>query len=109
MLLHLLLVRHVPCEHGELVEVQHASNASGQRAKAARADGRATLSDATGDRRGHEHCDALAMHHRCPEVAQALPAPSLGWVLVPLVDGARAEQRSVPILSLAPKGSPPVA
>jgi len=110
ILLHLLLVQHVTCEHGELVEVRRprvSSRHAGHRI-AKRSDA-PTLTEGTADRPGHDHCDVVAMRHRIPDVAPPVAAASLVWVELATIDGARAEQRAVPILSLAPKGSPPAA
>jgi hypothetical protein len=107
MLLHLLLVQHATCEHGELVDVsrqrgEHEPLAREQRAAA----GQAELSDSkTGS--GHKHCDALAVRHQIPEVGSAVAGASLVWIEPVAEGGERAEWRVVPILSLAPKGSPP--
>jgi hypothetical protein len=104
MLLHLLLVPHTTCEHGELVE--------GVRKQPAAAEGKsrsdqAQIERAHGGRTGHDHCDALAVRHRVPEIGASVAAASLVWI-TPVEDGAeRAEMRPVPLLSLAPKGSPP--
>jgi hypothetical protein len=118
MLLHLLLVPHTTCEHGELVEgVRKTAVTMGETPKpparpAAESKSRtdqAQIERAHGDGTGHDHCDALAVRHRVPEVGASVAAASLVWI-VPVESGAaRAEVRPVPLLSLAPKGSPPAA
>jgi hypothetical protein len=105
VLLHLLLVPHITCEHGELVEV--AALAPGSRAAELREPPSAQPQIKAGGQSGHEHCDALAMRHRVPDVAPAIACASLQWIEPIVACGERAGTRAVPILSLAPKGSPP--
>jgi hypothetical protein len=102
-LLHLLLVPHTTCEHGELVEVARRPEVPEAR------EARSTQPEiAVGHgAASHEHCDALALRHRVPDVAPAVAGASLAWIEPIARDGERAETRAVPILSLAPKGSPP--
>ncbi len=49
------------------------------------------------------------MRHRLPDVGPSVVAASLVWIDLAPSGGERAERRAVPILSLAPKGSPPAA
>lgn len=108
--LHLLLVRHTTCEHGELVDAPETRDSQADASTARQRDGAAHLSSAQDEQSGgHHHCDALAVRHRLPEAGPAIAAATLSWVEPALVDGERAERRSVPLLSLAPKGSPPAA
>ncbi len=110
MLLHLLLVAHTTCEHGELVELIAPIGASrpGPAAKSAgQTDPPAFVADHA-DGRGHDHCDALAVRHRVPDLPPCVAAASLLWIEPLALHGERAETRSVPLLSLAPKSSPPV-
>jgi hypothetical protein len=110
MLLHLLLVQHETCEHGELVEVPVGARVAASRPAipaAARANGSPTLSEGAVAPGGHDHCDALAVRHRIPDVGPAIAAASLVWIAPIAAGGERAEVRAVPLLSLAPKGSPP--
>ena len=102
MLLHLLLVPHTTCEHGELVEV-----APGSRVAEVREPPSARPQIKAGRQSGHEHCDALAMRHRVPDVAPAIACASLQWIEPIPAGGERAGTQAVPLLSLAPKGSPP--
>jgi hypothetical protein len=109
VLLHLLFVQHAMCEHGELVDVSRGSPAlrdAGEKS-AARADGPAALADTHAASPGHEHCDALAVRHRPTEVGPTVLAASLLWIEPVSTCGEGAERRAVPILSLAPKCSPP--
>jgi hypothetical protein len=106
MLLHLLLVPHTTCEHGELVEGARKPAQPATAESRSRSD-QAQIERTHGDGTGHDHCDALAVRHRIPEVGASVAAASLVWI-APVEDGAeRAEVRPVPLLSLAPKGSPP--
>ena len=118
MLLHLLLVAHTTCEHGEMVELVgpigagHAhplgSHTPGPVAKSAgQNDPPAFVADHA-DGRGHDHCNALAVRHRVPELPACVAAASLLWIEPLVLHGERGETRSVPLLSLAPKSSPPV-
>lgn len=108
VLAHLLIVRHVTCEHGELVEgAGHAARhetsldsaddgSSGERA----APGGGAESD-------HDHCDALALRH-CPTAVGVVIGPATLIEIARLTAlGEGLEQRPVPLLSLAPKSSPP--
>jgi hypothetical protein len=107
--LHLLVVRHTTCEHGELVDAPEARDSRADTSTARQRDGAAHLSSAQDERSGgHHHCDALAVRHRLPEAGPAVASATLSWVELVQMDGERAERRSVPLLSLAPKGSPPV-
>jgi hypothetical protein len=109
MLLHLLLVPHVTCEHGELVEGARAGrDPEHPRAAADRTD-QQQIERAHGDGAGHDHCDALAVRHRVPEVGASVASASLLWVVPIEAGGDHAETRPVPLLSLAPKSSPPAA
>lgn len=103
-LLHLLLVPHATCEHGELIE-----------AGAARAEARAPDSSAEspqieqGDKDGgHDHCDVLAVHHRPVEAVTWVGEASLTAVTPVEPGGQGVETRPLAILAVAPKGSPPV-
>ncbi len=104
MLFHLLLVPHTTCEHGELVEVAPQSRAAEVR-EAPPPSGQPHIK--AGQRSGHEHCDALALRHRVSEVAPAIACASLQWIEPIVACGERTGTRAVPLLSLAPKGSPP--
>lgn len=107
-LLHMLLISHTTCEHGELVEVApepkyRAIEASDSDPKQDRA------APGHGEGAGHDHCDALALRHLPSGVGPALCSPSL-LIIEPLASLAeRDEQRPLPLLSLAPKSSPPGA
>jgi hypothetical protein len=113
MVLHLLLVQHRTCEHGELVEVAVA--------KAAPAAGTSvtSVSSATGrsdqpqieqsraDGAGHDHCDALAVRHRLPDLGPSIGPATLLLITPVATESDRAETRPVALLALAPKSSPP--
>jgi hypothetical protein len=119
VLLHLLLVSHTTCEHGELVELSgdvHAPppDASNRRHPSAPVAKRGNQADPPllvadhAESRGHDHCDALAVRQLVPELAPCVAAASLLWIEPRALRGERGETRSVPLLSLAPKSSPPV-
>jgi hypothetical protein len=106
MVLHLLLVPHATCEHGDLVEAVAPSSHT-TAAVEARADEQ-QVERADAQRDGHEHCDALAVRHRLPEVGPHVACASLVWIAPSEPFGEHREARPVPLLALAPKGSPPV-
>lgn len=109
MLAHLLIVRHVTCEHGELIE--SGGHVARHEPAAAAADdsdeGRDRATPGSRDGSGHDHCDALALRH-CPTEVGLVIGPALLLEIEERASlGASAEQRPVPLLSLAPKSSPP--
>jgi hypothetical protein len=110
MLLHLLLVRHTTCEHGELIEVSRSNGGNGGVAVTPRDPSdqpQVRVSQSNGG--GHDHCDAMALRHRVAEVGPAVASASLSWIEPVTVGGERSEMRAVPLLSLAPKSSPPAS
>jgi len=111
--LHLLLVPHTTCEHGELVEVvEHRPGARGAPEAAPRPDstsGRPQIAVSRGHDGGHDHCDALAVRHQIPDVGVAVRAASLLSIEPTAERGERGETRPVALLALAPKSSPPAA
>jgi hypothetical protein len=109
MLAHLLIVRHVTCEHGELIEGSgHAARHEPAAAATSDADeARDRVTPGSGGESGHDHCDALALRH-CPTEVGLVIGPALLLEIEERASlGASAEQRPVPLLSLAPKSSPP--
>ena len=112
MLLHLLLVQHATCEHGELVELVRPREGPAAPARAVTRDNgpapdRLDAAEAGGS--DHAHCDVLALRHRPGDLAPAVGAPSLLSIEPGASLCARGETRPVPLLSLAPKSSPPAA
>lgn len=107
-LFHLLLVAHATCEHGELVEVASVAGESPEPTADQDSD-RDRAGAAHGDDAGHDHCDALALRHLPSAIGPAIGAVSL-LTIEPFAPLTRHdEQRPVPLLSLAPKSSPPAA
>jgi len=92
-LLHLLLVAHATCEHGELVELGELVDVKeraelGQRAPApavqlapereaeqVRASVAHSAHSAHTDGSGHDHCDALALRHLPAAFSPSFAAP----------------------------------
>ncbi len=113
-LLHLLLVPHATCEHGDLVErlVERVAPVTAPVAQVTQAERRSEgpqIAASHGDGAGHEHCTALAVRHCIPEVGVSVAAASLLSIEPAAACGERGETRPVPLLSLAPKSSPPAA
>jgi hypothetical protein len=106
-LFHLLVVPHATCEHGELVEAGPTPASPHADATNARPSAEHPRID-RGREGGHEHCDALAVRHRLPDVGVFVAPATLLPVTLIDAGGERLEARPVPILSLAPKSSPPV-
>ena len=112
MLLHLLLVPHTTCEHGELVEGRRPAPAPAPApATAAREHGpHADQIEATpGGGAEHEHCDATALRHRPTQLDLFIAEASILDIAPAVSLDERGESRPVAILSLAPKSSPPTA
>jgi hypothetical protein len=106
-LLHMALVPHRTCEHGQLVEIGHdAAAAESADEDASREEGPSVRSGAEDE---HKHCDVQALRHRPAEIQPPLAeAVLLRFEPPPSREGA-IEARPVPLLSLAPKSSPPTA
>jgi hypothetical protein len=116
-LLHLLLVPHATCEHGELIERAAARPTPPEVRLPKRSaelrwpeapSGEQQVERAHGDRDGHEHCEALAVRHTLPALPMAIASASLVWIAPIDATGEGCETRPVPLLALAPKSSPPV-
>jgi hypothetical protein len=105
-LLHLALIPHATCEHGELVEGPRPAKQAGIGAAEGRPE-RPQIEQGHQDGGGHAHCDALALRHRLPDVLAPVAEASLLCIAPIEACGAGVETRPVPLLSLAPKGSPP--
>jgi hypothetical protein len=104
---HLLFVPHATCVHGELVDASpHPQRSAHVGAPPDQDHPRIDRGDEDGA--GHEHCDALAVRHRVPDVDVFVAPATLLPVTLIDAGGERLEARPVPLLSLAPKGSPPV-
>jgi hypothetical protein len=105
MLLHLLLVPHTTCEHGELIEGHSASPQTTPAVAAGQGAPQIDAASAGDD--GHEHCDATALRHRPTELGLFIAEASLIDIAPAVSLDERGEARPVPLLSLAPKSSPP--
>ncbi|WP_437658586.1 hypothetical protein [Sorangium sp. So ce1182] len=124
-LAHALLVRHARCEHGELVHVGalvsaahvgHTAHAAALAAAAPQlADDEASGPGdrlAAQDARRHvddDHCDAFALRGQLGAPLHRVAEATLLEVLC--LDALRPspEVRPIPLLTLAPKSSPPAA
>jgi len=101
---HLVFFTHTRCEHGALVHGR--AHAWQREAPAAPSDDRSPIAS-TGDREpDHDHCDSLATPPALAFVKAA--SADAAWVETLTTRGVRprAAERSVAILSLAPKTSP---
>lgn len=121
-LLHLLVIPHAACEHGDLVDLRGESahvlalGPQGRDAPAAampgdpRADAR-DVADAQPDRDdpGHDHCDANALRHRPEALAPSIAEATLLCIAPEVSLSERGEARPIAVLWLAPKSSPPAA
>ncbi|APR82994.1 Hypothetical protein A7982_08343 [Minicystis rosea] len=108
--LHMLLVSHATCEHGDLVEVDHADSVRERAHRDATAEKGAAhdeIEAADDSRSDHDHCDARALRHLPTSVDPFIVGASLLDVTPLVVLDEQAEERPVALLSLAPKGSPP--
>lgn len=108
VLLHLALVSHATCQHGELTHVHGSVRSSEPAATRLTPTHEDRAESARLDAAEHDHCGVIAVQHgrsdATPTVAVALMAPP-----VPVVSlSGRSESRPVAVLGLAPKSSPPV-
>jgi hypothetical protein len=106
--LHLLLVAHATCEHGELIEIGAGTREAAHRALLPiRPRSDVPEVSASNHQRGHDHCDALGVRHDLPAVAPTVAAFAV-FAILPTPEGfPGSESRPIPLLSLAPKSSPP--
>lgn len=102
-LIHLLVVPHATCEHGELVELHAAPRAAPPEDRASSPH---VVAAAPGDTE-HEHCDERACLLRIEAIGPAVGEAELLYVKPASTLGERSETRPVKPLSLAPKSSPP--
>jgi hypothetical protein len=104
LLLHLFLVPHAMCEHGDLVE---GASTRLDRARFDRCCERPQVDRGDVGEPRHDHCGALALKHHLALLDAPVAAALLVWTQpVETIRNGR-ETRPVPLLSLAPKGSPP--
>ena len=101
---HLLLVQHVVCEHGHLVDERKTKSLQ----RDVRNDEpRVQPEDHDGDQGDeHDHCDVMSLLYRADHVSNTPSLTTLSW-LERL--GLQAAPPTFPIelITLAPKGSPP--
>ncbi|WP_438015692.1 hypothetical protein WMF18_33180 [Sorangium sp. So ce315] len=126
-LTHALLVRHARCEHGELVHVGaligavHAGHGAGAALPAAAGgpqqaeggalgpgDPRIAARDALPHLDG-DHCDAFALRGQLAAPVHRVGEATLLEVLRLAALRPSPEVRPIPLLTLAPKSSPPAA
>ncbi|WP_437324915.1 hypothetical protein [Sorangium sp. So ce381] len=118
-LTHALLVRHVRCEHGELVHAAtvavaaatlHAERRPPGDQPGARPGGGDDLCDALAPRHeGDEHCDAFALRGQLGAPVHRVAEATLLEVVRLASLRPSPEVRPIPLLILAPKSSPPAA
>ncbi|MGK4002149.1 hypothetical protein WMF31_05960 [Sorangium sp. So ce1036] len=123
-LTHALLVRHARCEHGELVHVglaayvEHADHHGGRAAPAAAAAPERAGPAPSGDRLAardalrhldDDHCDAFARCGQPGVPVHRVAEATLLEVLPRAALRSSPEVRPIPLLTLAPKSSPPAA
>lgn len=105
-LAHLALVRHVRCEHGDLVEVASSEMLRSVHGVATPAMGRSPTPGSSSD---HQHCTIATLpRERTLPTAPMVSASTLGS---PVISVSRDGQPPLPVpialLRLAPKNSPP--
>ena len=102
---HLVFVSHSLCEHGALV---HGHHEEAHRHAPQGRDAAAASGDALEDS-GHDHCEPFAVQSFAVSVGPSCVVPTvLDAELLPWSVRPRPGERSIPLLSLAPKSSPPV-
>jgi hypothetical protein len=102
---HLAFFTHTRCEHGALVHGQaHVWQREAQ--PKTPSDGKARIAPSEGREPDHDHCDSLATPPALAFVKSAPADASCVEALPARGVRARAAERSVAILSLAPKTSP---
>ena len=110
--LHLALVPHTWCEHGEAVHEGHDDLDVGRTA-ARESSPRPDLPAAGqghGHGNGHDHCTWGAVQSATvPAVQRDLGATLLRWQLIDDASALTDACTSIPLLQLAPKMSPPAA
>jgi hypothetical protein len=107
---HMLLVPHAVCpEHGALVHVASDTARARERDSSARSEYRDAGELSESDQ--HDHCLADAARRAASLVASPLSSKLAVGALAgtPAVCGPESAERSVDLLSLAPKSSPPSA
>ena len=105
---HMLLVPHAMCaEHGALVHVASETAPARERDGAARSEYRDAGAGNESDH--HDHCLSDAARRAAWVVARAASSklPAFALASAPAVCAADSAERSVDLLSLAPKSSPP--
>jgi hypothetical protein len=111
--LHELLVRHVVCEHGDLIHQEGPRAPTAPTAPIAPAAPTATSDDhdaalAQGhDPSEHDHCDAKSVLHRLAQVGPCVAPASLLHLAPPSLSGEHRAFPPIALLHLAPKSSPP--
>jgi hypothetical protein len=103
-LLHLLMVPHATCEHGELVEVHTARPVTAPAEDSAK---QTRIAAATPGDTEHEHCSETARPHQIEEIGPAVGEASLLCIEPAATLGEHRETRPVEPLAFAPKSSPP--
>lgn len=103
---HMLLVQHVICEHGHLVD-ERKTAAQHDEVQSAKLRFQAEDQDADKDD-DHEHCDVMSVLYAGDDVSNTPYVTTLVWI-EPL--GLREARQTPPIdvIWLAPKASPPLA
>lgn len=105
----MLLIEHVVCEHGDLVDEGHHASREGAVAAAQAHEAGAALGAESTDAGDHDHCDAASILHRVDLDVSVRVDSALLAHIEPRRLTAGAEARPASPLDLAPKGSPPHA
>jgi len=101
---HMLLVQHVICEHGHLVD-EHKTATTDKKHRASVPTDRVEDQD-TGNLDEHDHCDVMSVLHRSDGVSIISSVMMLSW-LDPIGIQEARETLPIDVIALAPKSSPP--
>lgn len=102
---HMLLVQHVICEHGHLVD-EGRTSAIQETARGADPRDNADDHDA-GNLDDHDHCDVMSVLHGSDSFSITPSVTKLWWIELLGIEEARATF-PMAVIVLAPKTSPPV-
>ncbi|HRI64781.1 MAG TPA: hypothetical protein PK156_11085 [Polyangium sp.] len=101
---HMLLVQHVVCAHGHLVDEPKTTSTHPKVRDVDSSDHAEDYDAENVDE--HEHCDVMSVHHRGDGFSIIPWATTLCWIEPVGINAAR-QTNPIEVLVLAPKNSPP--